>query len=163
MSRFRLPDLGARGEGWVIGQFILLGLVFLVSLPGIAHLAPDGVTSWLALLGGIAALIVAGVVVALGFRGLGPSLTPLPRPRDDAELVDSGVYARIRHPIYGGLILAALGWATLTRSLPAIGIAVLLAIFLDAKARREERWLLERYEAYVAYRGRTKRFLPGIY
>ena len=163
MSRFRLPDLGSRGEGWVIGQFILLGMVFLVSVPGIAHLVPDGVASWLALLGGSATLVGAGVVLALGVRGLGASLTPLPRPRDDAEMVDSGVYARIRHPIYGGLILAALGWAILTRSLPAIGIALLLAIFLDAKARREERWLLERYDAYPAYRRRTKRFLPGIY
>lgn len=147
----------------MIGQFILLGLVFLVSLPGIAHLVPDGVASWLALLGGITALVVAGVVVALGVRGLGASLTPLPRPGLDAEMVDSGVYARIRHPIYGGLILAALGWAVLTRSLPSFGIAVLLAIFLDAKARREEGWLLDRYPTYAAYRRRTKRFLPGVY
>jgi len=162
-GRIRLPDLGPRGEGWVAGQLILLGLVFVLSLPRLSHLAPDAPASWLALVGGIAALVVAGLVLALGFRGLGASLTPLPRPREGAELVEFGIYARIRHPIYAGLILASLGWGTLTRSVPAIGIALLLAAFLDAKARREEGWLLERYPTYAAYRRRTRRFLPGIY
>ena len=73
------------------------------------------------------------------------------------------MYARIRHPIYAGLILGSVGWGILTRSVPAIGLAALLAAFLDAKARREEGWLLEHYPAYAAYRRRTRRFLPGIY
>ena len=161
--RSRLPDLGPRGEGWVLGQLALLGLAFVVPLPGISLLAPDGLASWLAVVAGASALLLAGVVFALAVRGLGPSLTPLPRPRDEAELVQSGIYRRIRHPIYASLILAALGWSTLTSSVPAVGAAALLALFLDAKARREEGWLLDRYPNYAAYQRRTKRFLPGIY
>lgn len=159
----RLPDLGPHGEGWLLGQLILLGLVFLVSLPRIPELAPDGPASWVALLAGVMAVVIGGAVMVLGFRGLGSSLTPLPRPRDGAELVESGVYARIRHPIYAGLILASFGWGLLTRSLPTVAAAMLLAIFLDIKARREEGWLIERFGSYAAYRRRTKRFLPGIY
>ena len=40
---------------------------------------------------------------------------------------------------------------------------MVLAALLDAKARREETWLLERYDAYAEYRRRSKRFVPGIY
>jgi protein-S-isoprenylcysteine O-methyltransferase Ste14 len=159
----RLPDLGPRGEGWVIGQFVLIGLVVLLSLPYLAGIAPQSPMRWVAVATGIVELVIAGWAVASGFRALGPSLTPLPRPHDSAEMVEQGIYRRIRHPIYGGLILAAIGWSTLTGSPPAFVAAIALGLFMDAKARREEAWLSDRYPDYAAYRARTRRFLPGIY
>lgn len=159
----RLPDLGPRGEGWVLGQFVLLGLLVVVSLPRLPHLLPPDLLSWFAFAAGALALAVAGSTLVSGFRDLGSNLTPLPRPRNDATLVESGIYATIRHPIYAGLILGGLGWSALTRSLPAAAVAIVLAIYLDAKARREEVWLAERYSGYGPYKRRTKRFLPGVY
>jgi protein-S-isoprenylcysteine O-methyltransferase Ste14 len=161
--RRRLPDLGPRGEGWVIAQLALIGLLVFVSLPGLNALWPGDLPGWLAFAAGAVALLLAGWTEIRALRDLGRSLTPLPRPRDDAELVDSGIYARLRHPMYAGLILAALGWSALTRSLPAFAVAILLALLLDAKSRREEDWLVERYPTYPAYRLRSKRFLPGVY
>jgi protein-S-isoprenylcysteine O-methyltransferase Ste14 len=159
----RLPDLGPHGEGWLLGQFILIPLAFLLSLPRVSELEPTEPASWLALLAGGAGVVIGSFVILLGVRGLGSNLTPLPRPRDGGILVESGVYARIRHPIYAGLILASFGWGLFTRGLPTIAVAALLGILLDAKARREEGWLMESYPAYEAYRRRTKRFVPGIY
>lgn len=159
----RLPDLGPRGEGWVVGQFLLLGLLVALSLPRVPHLLPLDLPSWLAFAFGATSLAVAGTTLVGGFRDLGRNLTPLPRPRNDAVLVESGSYASIRHPIYAGLILGGIGWSALTRSLPALAVALVLAIYLDAKARREEAWLVQRYAGYAAYRRRTKRFLPGVY
>ncbi len=159
----RLPDLGPRGEGWVVGQVLLLGLLVAVSLPRISHLLPPDLPSWVAFAFGAMSLAVAGTTLVSGFRDLGRNLSPLPRPRSDAILVESGIYASLRHPVYAGLILGGIGWSSLTRSLPAFVVAVILAIWLDAKARREEAWLLERYTGYAAYRRRTKRFLPGVY
>jgi protein-S-isoprenylcysteine O-methyltransferase Ste14 len=159
----RLPDLGPRGEGWVIGQFVLIGLLVMLSLPRLADLWPADLLGWLAFFVGVAALGLGAWTVIRAVRDLGPSLTPLPRPRDDAQLVESGIYARIRHPIYAGLILAALGWTLLTRSAPALGTTLALALFLDAKARREEAWLITRYASYAAYRLRSKRFVPSVY
>lgn len=78
-------------------------------------------------------------------------------------MIDSGIYTRLRHPIYAGLMLAGFGWSALTQSVGAFLVALLLAALLDAKARREETWLLVRYDAYEAYRRRSKRFVPGIY
>jgi len=158
-----LPDLGPRGEGWVVGQFLLLGLLVVVSLPRIPDLAPHSTGSWLAIAAGGAAMAIGGWTGVRAFRDLGRNLTPLPRPRDDAALVETGIYSAVRHPIYAGLILCGLGWSMLTRSLPAAAVAVLLAIYLDAKSRREEAWLHERYAGYAAYVRRTRRFVRGVY
>ena len=158
-----LPDLGPRGEGWVLGQFLILGLLVAVGLPGLAGLPQHALVDWLALVAGAAALAAAGWVVLAAFRELGRNLTPLPRPREDAVLVETGIYAAIRHPIYAGLILGGVGWSAFTRSLPAAAVTILLAIYLDLKSRREEAWLDERYAGYGAYRERTRRFVPRVY
>ena len=145
------------------GQLVLIGLVVVLGLPGLRNLWSGGVISWLWFALGVGALVIGAWLLVRGFADLGPSMTPFPRPRTDGRLVDSGIYARLRHPIYAGLILASLGWSTLTRSPAALLLAFVLAIFLDAKARREEAWLLDRYPPYAAYRLGTKRFLPGFY
>ena len=159
----RLPDLGPRGEGWVAGQFILIGLLVVLGLPGLGNLASGGVIGWMWFAVGACALAIGAWLLLRGFVDLGPSMTPLPRPRTDGRLIESGIYARLRHPIYAGLIVASLGWSAVTRSPAAFVVALVLAVFLDAKARREEAWLLDAYPPYAAYRMRTRRFLPGIY
>lgn len=157
----RLPSLGPRGEGWVALQMILLlavvsgGWLFRGAWSGVAQEA-------LLLVGGL--LIVGGLAIAtLGIVGLGPSLSAMPRPTDRAVQVTHGVYGRIRHPIYAGLVCAAVGWSLVTASLVALALTVVLAIVLDLKARREEEWLCERFPDYPDYTARTKRFIPGIY
>jgi protein-S-isoprenylcysteine O-methyltransferase Ste14 len=110
------------------------------------------------------ALIAAGLALGyLGIKDLDRSLSPLPRPRDTAVLIQDGVYRRLRHPIYAALILLAVGWGLLMASLLALGLAVALAVLLDLKARREEVWLRERYPGYATYATQTKRFVPGVY
>jgi protein-S-isoprenylcysteine O-methyltransferase Ste14 len=109
-------------------------------------------------------LTVLGVVIAaVGVRDLGPSLTPLPHPKDDSHLIQTGIYRWVRHPIYVGVIVSALGWALFAASLLALAFTAALAVFLDLKARREEVWLRERYPIYVHYARRVKRFVPGVY
>lgn len=158
----RLPDLGPHGEGWVAGQLLLLGLLAVLGAPGLASL-PSGILGWLGFTGGAAAIVAGGWLAVRGFADLGDSLTAMPRPRSDGRLVEAGVYRRLRHPIYAGLILAAIGWSALTARPAALLVAALLAAFLDVKARREEAWLMDRYAGYADYRRRSKRFLPGIY
>jgi protein-S-isoprenylcysteine O-methyltransferase Ste14 len=162
-GRPRLPDLGPRGEGWVAGQFILIGLLVVVSLPELAHLWPSSGLGWLGFGVGCAAIVLGGWLLGRASLDLGETLTPMPRPLPAGQLVTTGIYASVRHPIYAGLMVGGLGWSALTRSPAAFVVAILLAAFLDAKARREEAWLLERYEGYAQYRRRSKRFMPGLY
>lgn len=157
----RLPSLGARGEGWVAIQVVLL----LAIVVGGVWFGPDwsGPLHFVGILAGIAAIAAGSILVVRGSVDLREALTPLPHPRDDATLVETGVYGLARHPIYGGLILAALGWSWVQASLPAVAGAVAIAVFFVLKSTREEAWLLERFAGYADYRTRTRRFIPWVY
>ncbi|HEY8867817.1 MAG TPA: isoprenylcysteine carboxylmethyltransferase family protein [Candidatus Limnocylindrales bacterium] len=156
----RIPSLGPRGEGWVALQVIGLAAVAFSALAGPAWSGPLRIAT--GIVGGVAIWLGIGLVLR-GSRDLGRSLTPFPRPTDGAELVETGIYRRIRNPIYAGFISGAFGWALLTASFVGLAVAVALAVVLDLKTRREEVWLAERFLAYARYRARTRRFIPGAY
>ncbi len=159
----RLPSLGPRGEGWVLGQFVLIGLVAFFAFRGSPSRARRSAADFVAVAAGMAS-IASGV--ALGVRAgkdLGSALTPLPRPRREAELVETGSYRSIRHPIYDAIMLVAAGFATARRSAWSLVGTGVLAAWLDAKARREEAWLAAQFRQYAAYRARTWRFVPRVY
>lgn len=155
----RLPALGRRGEGWVAGQILLIAAVFLSPLVG---------PGWGS---GVAGYVVGGTLLALGlillaWAGitLGASLTPFPAPKTGQELTTTGAYTLVRHPMYGGGILIAVGWSILFGTIIGLGLTAVLAIFLDLKARREEAWLREQVAGYAAYCKQTRRkLLPFVY
>jgi protein-S-isoprenylcysteine O-methyltransferase Ste14 len=157
----RLPSLGPRGEGWVVLQFLLLALVALAGL--LDGAAWSGGLASLTTLLGLALMAGGALLVGRGLLDLGRNLTPVPHPRDDAHLVEAGVYALVRHPIYGGLIATAAGWGLVAASPLTLLLAGVLALFFRLKSRREEIWLGERYPDYAAYATRTKRFFPYLY
>ena len=69
--------------------------------------------------------ILGGVALAVrGTLDLSDALTPLPYPRAGASLIQTGIYGRVRHPIYGGIVVGAVGWGLITASIPALGMAV---------------------------------------
>lgn len=109
-------------------------------------------------------LIVAGAVVALAaVRALGPSFDPRPTPVAGGALVTGGPFARVRHPIYGAVLLAIAGYG-LTWPTPH-GLALLIAatVFFSAKARHEEELLRRAYPEYRGYAARVRRrLIPGI-
>ncbi len=112
---------------------------------------------------GTVLLASGAVLLVTAAANLGPSLSPLPEPAQGADLVEHGWYRLIRHPIYGGLLLGAFGFAGATQSWSRFALALALALMLDAKARDEERRLAARYPAYEAYARRTKRFIPYLW
>jgi protein-S-isoprenylcysteine O-methyltransferase Ste14 len=83
--------------------------------------------------------------------------------REGHELVTCGPYAYVRHPIYSGLILAAIG------STLAVGLVWLLPLVLSlayfiVSARTEERMMAVQFpETYPAYRRRTKMLIPFVF
>ncbi|MEK6629465.1 MAG: isoprenylcysteine carboxylmethyltransferase family protein, partial [Acidobacteriota bacterium] len=109
-------------------------------------------------------LIVAGSTLFLaGLVSLGPGLTPLPRPKDDAPLIQTGPYAIVRHPIYCGALVLALGWALVIQGWLTVGYVLALFVFFDIKSRREERWLVEKFPEYRRYQQRVRRLVPFLY
>jgi protein-S-isoprenylcysteine O-methyltransferase Ste14 len=156
----RIPSLGPRGEGWVVLQFVLLPVVGLAGLAGPAW--GDGARVVTTASG----LVLMGAGGALGVWGLlelRDALTPLPYPRDGADLVESGAYRLARHPIYGGIVIGATGYGLVMASPLAVLGALGLLGFFRLKSAREEVWLTARYQGYAAYRTRTRRLLPFLY
>ncbi|WP_293152894.1 MULTISPECIES: isoprenylcysteine carboxylmethyltransferase family protein [unclassified Microcoleus] len=98
-----------------------------------------------------------------GLIDLGKNLTPLPYPREDGELVQTGIYGIVRHPLYSGGIFAAFAWTIFQFSLSHLIATAILVIFFDIKSRREETWLSDKYPDYSEYRQRVKKLIPGIY
>ena len=81
---------------------------------------------------------------------------------EDPTLITTGPYALVRHPLYGGLLLAMLGSAIGQSSLWLLPLIVYGSYFVRG-ARREEKLLIERYpERYPAYMKRTKMLLPFV-
>ncbi len=84
--------------------------------------------------------------------------------KEGHELVTSGPYAIVRHPIYSGLLLALVGSALACgewRGVLAVAIAFLA---LWRKLRLEERWMREQFgAAYEAYRRRVAALLPFVF
>jgi protein-S-isoprenylcysteine O-methyltransferase Ste14 len=155
-----LPSLGRRGEGWVLIQGLLFVLIVAAGAVGPAWSGPARMVG---LVVGVA-LILAGLALVLGgIAALRSQLTPLPRPVPGGRLIVDGVFGLVRHPIYGGGVLVALGWGLVMASPLALAGALGLALFVDLKARREEAWLEQEFAGYAAYRRGTRRLIPWIY
>jgi protein-S-isoprenylcysteine O-methyltransferase Ste14 len=138
-------------------------LVFAIIVAGVACPAWPRDATWL--LRGVGIVIAIGGVILLvgGMVGIRHSLTPFPRPLERARLQVGGAYGLVRHPIYGGLILVALGWS-LNSSPLAFAVTIALAIVLEMKSRLEESMLVQRFPEYDAYRHRVRwRFVPSVH
>jgi protein-S-isoprenylcysteine O-methyltransferase Ste14 len=83
--------------------------------------------------------------------------------KQDHELVRSGPYALVRHPIYTGMLLGLLGTALALGEWR--GLLALLIVFaaLWRKLRLEERWMSETFgETYQRYRAHTAALIPYL-
>lgn len=158
----RLPALGPRGEGWVAAQVVLFAIIGISGFRAFGEAEGNAWGPWATLLG-LVALVVGGLTAVWGVWGLRAGLSPFPRPLAGAPLVDTGAFRLVRHPIYSGLVLGAIGWGLVTGSIIAIGAAGLLFLLFAGKSRREEIWLSEVHPEYAAYQQRTKRLIPWVY
>jgi protein-S-isoprenylcysteine O-methyltransferase Ste14 len=132
-----------------------------VACAGFGPRWPEGGEPWLRVVGFVLEAVGAGILIASRIA-LGRSFTPLPRPRERSTLRSTSIYARARHPLYGGLLVIGLG-LSFHRSPLVLAPTAVLAIVFWLKSIREEAWLAERYPGYPAYREATpRRFIPWI-
>jgi protein-S-isoprenylcysteine O-methyltransferase Ste14 len=115
---------------------------------------------WIAMLGAV--LTVAGVAFAIwARRHIGKNWSAQVTIRKEHELVRTGPYARIRHPIYTGLLLAVAGTAIAIGEYRAIVAFAVIAVGFAVKARREESFLATQFgPAFDEHRRQTGFFLP---
>ena len=146
------------GGAWVLAQYVVMGGWLLLAPLG--HSVAS--SPWL-LIPAVSLLATGALAGIAGTRALGRNRTAFPRPRNDSQLVQTGIFAIVRHPLYASLIAIRIGWACLWGSALGGVLALVQALLLDAKARREERWLKGQFAGYAAYAAKVRRLIPWIY
>lgn len=153
-----------RGNRWVIAAFLIIGLL-AAYLPAWAdrenvwRLDGDAVR-WL----GVALLAAGGVLRLWPVAVLGRRFSGLVAIQPGHELVTTGIYNRIRHPSYLGLLLSALGWGLAFDTWVGVLLALANIPPLVARMNAEERLLSSEFGgAYEEYRAQTARLIPGVY
>ncbi len=160
-----------RGVGPWVTYTVLMGSLFGgvwgLALVREALVGADmGMSWWLAVPG--LALYGSAIVVEIKARkylkfkilvGL-PEFAP---DRMESKLLEEGIYARIRHPRYAGIMLATIGWALITNYSGVYVMAALTFPGLYVITVMEERELLQRLgDEYRRYRERVPRFVPRL-
>ena len=88
----------------------------------------------------------------------------IPAVRKKSNLITSGVYRIIRHPIYSGTLIAVLGWTILLQSIISIVYFPILFLLYYFPIASEERRLSEQYgDEYIDYKKKVpKRLIPFV-
>ena len=150
-----------RGEWWLLAQLLLITAHILPATPPVTSL---GLTAWPRPLelAGVLILLAALLLAARSLLSLGASLSPLPAPRDDNQLIRNGAYSHCRHPLYRAVLLASLGVVIASGSLLHLMLLLALGAVLRGKARREEQALAERHPDYRFYMASTPAIVPHL-
>ena len=121
LTNIRHGEYGKRGEEIVFIQLTLLGFIFF------------GMNSFLTI--GIRVLSLSAFFYghSLLFRGildLKNNFSPYIDPGKNHTLVTTGIYEQVRHPIYGGLLLLALGVSIIAKDVYKLFVTILLGVIL---------------------------------
>lgn len=158
MKRGRIP-WGRELRVRVVIALLVVALVRLGAFRGHGGLHSD-------LWRGVVGLVLFGLGLAFAIwarvhigRNWG---TPMTR-KDDPELVTSGPYRLVRHPIYSGILVAGIGTAVALSWFWLVAVA-LAGIYFVYGATVEERYLAERFPGdYAAYKRSSKMLVPFVF
>ena len=163
------PEVVAQQEDTAPFSRIVLGfhmLAFGLMYFGIGNaVIPDRVPSWFA-----GQRVLGVLVIALGAALMSWAVAFFHSWRFRAkldqghQLATEGPFRLLRHPIYMGLNLLALGTAIWVPTPVVWAAFVMMAVGSDLRARSEEALMRRAFgSAYTQYCARTRRFVPGLY
>lgn len=106
--------------------------------------------------------VLGALVILLALIQLNTNLSPFPSPKTNTELIRSGVYKYVRHPIYSGILILLFSYGLYTNSSYKLGITIILYALFYFKAAYEESRLEEVFTDYKSYKKTTGRFFPKM-
>ena len=110
-------------------------------------------------------LTAVGIAISIWARlSLGSNWSGTVTLKDNHELIRNGLYSRVRHPIYTGILLGVFGTGMIHSQLRDLLGFLLLYISFYFKARREESFLQHEFgDSFGEHRHRTGMFLPKLF
>ena len=133
-------------------QFILLTIFYIPFFSNVFQ------TSLIVKYAGAIVSILGFLIILIAILQLSKNLTPFPTPKENGVLINTGLYKYVRHPIYSGIFMAAIGIAFYTGSYWQLSISFILLILFYYKSKYEESLLMEKYNEYENYKKVTRRF-----
>jgi len=142
-----------------IGMLIPIVYVFSTVLDFADYALPD----WLAWVG----TVLFALAICLLWRShkdLGRNWTVTVAMRNDHELVTSGVYTFIRHPMYSAHLIWAIAQIMLLHNwIAGYSFLIVQVPFYLIRIKNEEAMMIEQFgAAYKAYMERTDRIIPKL-
>jgi protein-S-isoprenylcysteine O-methyltransferase Ste14 len=112
-----------------------------------------------------AAVTIAGLLFAVWARAhLGRNWSSSVTIKQGHELITTGPYAQVRHPIYTGILTGFLGMAIAISQVRGFIVFVLVFLAFWSKLRMEEEWMRSQFgEAYGTYAQRTTALVPYLF
>lgn len=112
-----------------------------------------------------AAVTIAGLLFAVWARAyLGRNWSRSVTIKQDHELITTGPYAAVRHPIYTGVLTGLLGTAIALSQVRGFIVLVLFFLTFWIKLRIEEQWMRSEFgETYATYAQRTVALMPYLF
>lgn len=146
--------LGERGEIYVAAQFGLLACILGGGIPLIGNV--------LMVLLGPGLMLGGAATVFLSVRDLGSNnLSPWAKPPNGGDLVQDGIYSKLRHPQYAGLAAFSGGFSIVTGSASSLLLTAALFYVFNVVAEKEEEELGDKYPQYDSYANNVVgRFFP---
>ena len=124
-------------------QWVLVGLLGLsLFAPRSPHLSWGRIPGALLAIGGFLLVVISAYTYGRVNRAL---IHASPDPVPLARLVDVGIYSRVRHPVYSGVILGSFGLALFRGSLWTLAVAAVLSLFYYLKSHYEETLLIRTF------------------
>jgi protein-S-isoprenylcysteine O-methyltransferase Ste14 len=112
-----------------------------------------------------AAITVSGLLFAVWAREhLGRNWSSEVSIKQDHELITTGPYAVVRHPIYTGILAGFLGVAIALSQVRGFVVFVVFFLMFWAKLSKEEQWMRSQFgETYATYVHRTAALVPYLF
>ncbi len=160
VKRSRVGSVKTRGDK---GSLLFLWSTITLGFAGGFILAGPASPFWT---GFGVPLIAGGLLIRwIAILQLGKAFTVDVAITEKANLKTDGIYSRVRHPSYSGILLIVTGFAAVMdsfNSLMVLAVPVLIAVLY--RIRVEETLLAKEFgERYSEYKNETKKLLPGIF
>ena len=138
----------------VILQFLIIILHFikLEFLPKNEIMQVNFIFSFV----GFLLIIISSIVMLIAIKDLGSNLSPFPKPIVNGNLITSGIYRFMRHPMYYSLILISFGFFITKLSFYHLSLTICLGIVIKFKIILEEKYLNKKFKKYFLYTDKVK-------
>jgi len=105
---------------------------------------------------GVLIIIIAFIILLVAIKDLGRNLSPFPRPINNSNLVTTGIYRFMRHPMYYSLIFISIGVFIIKLSIYYLFLTISLALIIKFKIALEEKYLMNKFKNYLFYKNKVK-------